>query len=144
MKAKFKGLGGVKGLMLLHGEKILIGVAGLAAAATVFFAFKTERLPDKYEPDKLLTQVRNTKAGIESTANNWPKVVRGEHPNQVRVADQIEKREVTKVPIPDYQTDGYNTPVVKPTSPRTDPVLLAASDPHSPAPVCSPSTTRKH
>ena len=120
MKAKFKGLGGVKGLMLLHGEKILMGVSGIAAAVLVFSAFKAERLPDKYEPEKLQTQVRATKASIEDTAkNNWTIAVR-EHPDKIRVVtDQIEKRDVITVPYEVWKIGQIN-PIGSPATQSAD------------------------
>ena len=46
MKANLKGLGGIKGLFLMHGEKIAIAVVGLLVLWFIYSSMSLPRLED--------------------------------------------------------------------------------------------------
>lgn len=126
MKANLKGLGGIKGLFLLHGEKIAIAVVGLLVLWFIYSSISLPRLDDTRQADKLRNEIQLTNNAV--TEAKWPDKT---DPNatEVRWAGNVAKvGGDISVPPEAYVTSkgGFNPPVVTPTVPRTDPVLLNA------------------
>jgi hypothetical protein len=127
MKSNLKGSGGIKGLLLRHGEKVLIAVVAVGAALLVYFALGVERLSGDYQAGKLLAKVGQTKASIDHQENNWNKAIQ-EHPDKVRKHEPLKKSEAFAVNAKDYvfNAEVMNNAVIEPSVPRRDPTFLAA------------------
>jgi hypothetical protein len=69
MAGKIK-TGGIKGIFLLHGEKIAIGVVGLLALWLVYKATSLPHLEDKYQANKLREEINQTSAKVRDA--QWP------------------------------------------------------------------------
>ena len=70
MKANLKGLSGIKGLLLLHGEKIGIAIVGLCAAYFVYSSLQLPSLPADNQADKLRQLISTSKAAVNDA--KWP------------------------------------------------------------------------
>jgi hypothetical protein len=128
MKAKLKGQGGIKGLVLLHGEKLLIGLVGVGALYLAYSALGVERLPDQYEAEKLRAAVQRTSASIVGENNNWNKIIE-QHPEEVRIDVPLKNEAMTIDPgAYEFWTAGIDPDVIAKRTPRGDPTLLAAND----------------
>jgi hypothetical protein len=127
MKTNLKGNGGIKRLLLLHGEKLLIAVVAIAAGFLVYRALGVERLTDQYQADKLLAKVRETRSSIQDPRIDWNRIVQ-EHPDKVRLVRDVDKKSDAFDVPPDYATvlEGVNPPVIVQSDPRTDPSFLPA------------------
>lgn len=129
MKAKLKGLGGIKGLVLLHGEKVAIAAV---AVATLWFIYSSMSLPTlapEQQADKLQAQIRQTNLAVEQA--QWPAAPDAPGADVVKVARPITTSGRLTVEAPNYafsSKGGFNPPVVAPTVLRIDPVLLNAVD----------------
>lgn len=128
MKANLKGLGGIKGVFLLHGEKLAIAAVGICALMIVWYSLQLDHLEDKYQADKLRAQISQTEGVVRDFS--WEKAM-AEHPAEVRVAKELGKGAAPEVDPKQYPFGGIDPPVIKSTTPRTDPVLLAAVDPRA-------------
>ncbi len=53
MATNLKGKGRFVSLLLLHGEKIAIGIVGLVALWFVYRSLKVDKLDDEFQADKL-------------------------------------------------------------------------------------------
>ena len=123
MKANHKGLGGIKGLLLLHGEKIAIALVGLVA---LWFVYSSLRVPG-LEPNRQATNLQNeiTQTNNIVRESQWPEPG-SEQAAEVRVFEPVAKRAMAVNP-PDYRVKGgLNPPVVAPSVLRIDPVLRNA------------------
>src|SRR5687767_8236234 len=126
MKANLKGLGGIKGLLLLHGEKVAIAVVGLLVLWFIYSSISLPRLDDTRQADKLREEIQLTNNAV--TEAKWPDRTDA-NAEEVRIAGNVAKTGGEfLVPAEAYVTSkgGLNPPVVTPTVPRTDPVLLNA------------------
>ena len=70
MASKLKGQGGIKGFLLLHGEKIAMTLVGLAALCLIYKTTSLPRLDDKFQAAKLQEEIRQTTAAVQDT--KWP------------------------------------------------------------------------
>lgn len=123
MKANLKGLSGIKGLALRHGEKILITIVGLLAVWFVISSFKLPRLEDQYQADKLQSQITETNRAI--TESTWPDE-NSEAATETRFYKPVEKKGIFTVDPKNYPIGGFAPPVVAATQLRGDPIVLNA------------------
>lgn len=122
MKANLKGLGGIKGLFLKHCEKLgMLLVAG-CALMIIYSSLQLERLPEQNQPEKLQSLISQAKNQIDEF--RWEDMPAEE----VKVAEEFSTKLSGGVNPKDYETDAMNRPVVQPTVPRTDPLLLTVQD----------------
>ncbi len=134
MATNLKGQGGIKGILLLHGEKIAIGIVGVIALMFVYRAlFKIPRLEDKFQADKLQEEIRNTSNEIHSFT--WDRAVT-DHPDKVKKRQEIAVAGDFTVDSKSYVNRdangkpvfGIDNSIVAPLILRTDPVMLNAID----------------
>jgi hypothetical protein len=125
MKANLKGLSGIKGLLLMHGEKLGIAVVALLALWFIYSSLSAPRLQPGYQASKLEEQINQANATVRDS--KWP-APDSEAANNVRIAptEVAQKADLT-VNSKHYDIGGYGfTPVIPPTQRRTDPPLLNA------------------
>lgn len=126
MKVKLKGLSGLKGLLLAHGEKLVIVLVTACALLLILKSLGLEHLPNDQQATNLQSQISQTRADVDNFS--WAKAV-DEFPTQIRQAQPLPKITDRTVPPELYPpSTALNPPVVPPTVLRTDPVLLAAVD----------------
>jgi hypothetical protein len=136
MATNLKGKGRVVSLLLLHGEKIAIGVVGLIALMFVYKSFKIDKLPDNFQADKLQTEITQTSSEIKGF--NWEKAV-AEHPDKIKKFQPIPANGEMAVNPKDYvPLDAKGQPnfaiegsIVPPLILRDDPVLINVVDPRA-------------
>ncbi len=128
MKANLKGLSGIKGLFLLHGEKVAIAVVGLLVLWFIYSSMSLPRLEDNRQAANLQSEIQLTNNAVADA--KWPAAPDAPGSEEVRIARNIAKSDNFAVPHEPYATDkrGLNPPVVTPTVLRTDPVILNAVD----------------
>jgi hypothetical protein len=126
MKANLKGQSGIKGLLLLHGEKIVIAVVGLLALWFVYSSLSLPRLEARYQASRLQEEINQTTATVRNA--EWPSPD-SEQADQVRHAKELAKSAEPVVEADPYATSGAGfAAVIPPTQRRTDPDLLNAVD----------------
>jgi hypothetical protein len=127
MKANLKGLGGIKHLLLAHGEKLGILVVGICAATMIYHSLLRDRLPADKQADRLNQQI--TLAKQDMSGYTWDKI-KAEHPKQVRLSKPLEQKADISVDqtayVGPYPQFGWDRAVVPPIVLRSDPVLLEA------------------
>jgi hypothetical protein len=130
MKANLKGLGGIKGLFLMHGEKVAIAVVGLLVLWFIYSSMSLPRLEDNRQAADLQSEIQLTNSAVADA--KWPAAPDAPGREEVRIARNIAQKDFN-VPADGYETDkrGFNPPVVTPTVLRTDPVLLNAIEVHA-------------
>jgi hypothetical protein len=131
MKANLKGLGGIKGLLLLHGEKVAMATVGLLALWFIYSSLRLPRLEEERQATKLTSEASQTTEAVNRS--EWPNDPTDPRRAEVRVAINIEKTGGEfLVPSDAYRTsrDGFNPRKVTPAVFRTDPVMLNAVDVH--------------
>lgn len=120
MKAKLKGRG-IKGLLLLHGEKLGMAIVGACAVLFIYASLSQDRLPSDYGPDNLDRQIRQARQTLDRFTFD-------EAPDK-GVAQPLRDLADIEVQADAYKLAGdFDRPVVPPTVLRTDPTLLAAED----------------
>lgn len=120
--ASNKRQGGIKGLLLLHGEKIAISLVGLIALWMIYKATSLPRLEDKYQASKLQDQIRETSSAVKNAP--WPEAS-SELAAEVRVAQPIDAKADIPINAKFYATsNGFDNTIIAPTVLRTDPPLL--------------------
>jgi hypothetical protein len=129
MKANLKGLGGIKHLLLAHGEKLGIVVVGICAAMMVYHSLFRDRLPADKQADRLNQRI--TLARQDMSGYTWDKI-KAEHPKEVRLYKPLEQKSDLTVDsgvyVGPYSKIGWDRAVVPPIVLRPDPVLLDAQD----------------
>lgn len=133
MATNLKGQGGIKGLMLLHGEKIAIAIVVALSLWIVYKSTKLDRLDDKHQAAELTKEINQTNAQI--TASAWDTAVK-EYPDKVKPFVPIPATKSFNVDPKAYANEdasgkpvfAIDPPVVAPMIRRTDPVLLNAVD----------------
>jgi hypothetical protein len=124
MKANLKGQRGIKGLMLLHGEKLGIALVGLLALWLVYSSLSIPRLESNYQATNLQQEISQTKSLVDQT--EWPSPD-SEQATNVHYAKEIAKSADPIVKADPYLVTGAGfTPVIPPTQRRADPELLNA------------------
>ncbi|MCI0332952.1 MAG: hypothetical protein L0228_06985 [Planctomycetes bacterium] len=125
MKANLKGSGGIKGLVLRHGEKVAIVVFGLLALWFAYSSLRLPRLQDQYQASKLQESVTQTTAAVQGAT--WPEPG-SELAPEVRPWEPIDKKAGIRVQDKHYPFRGFDPPVIAASQLRTDPVILNAVD----------------
>lgn len=126
MKANLKGLSGIKGLVLLHGEKLAILGIAICTLLFIYYAAKLDRLDAQYQADKLRDQITRTNAAVSDFS--WDKAV-SEFPEEIRVVKKLDKEAEPKIDSGQYPFRPIDPRVLPPRVNRTDPVLLSAVEP---------------
>ena len=70
MKANLKGLSGIKGLALLHGEKLAMGLVALVALYFIYSSLQLPTLGDDRQADDLTKVINDTKTAVDNS--QWP------------------------------------------------------------------------
>ena len=125
MKANLKGSGGIKGLLLLHGEKLAILAVGVCTLLFIYYSTRLERLEPKYQATELQQKISLTKADVAK--GDWNTAV-SEHPDEVRVVMELAKSADPIVKPENYLFRGVDPPVIPATLLRSDPEMLVAVD----------------
>ncbi len=131
MATNLKGQGGIKGLLLVHGEKVAIALVAALSLWIVYKSTKLDRLDDKHQAAELTKEVNQTSAQI--TASAWDTAVK-EYPDKVKPFLPIPANKDFAVDSTKYANQDPNgkpvfatdPPVVAPMLRRTDPTLLNA------------------
>ena len=124
MAGKLKGQSGIKGFMLLHGEKIAISLVGLVALWLIYKTTSLPHLEDKYQATKLRDEINQTSSAVRDS--QWPDPT-SELAAEVRPAVPVNQKADVPVNPEAYKTVGtLDTPIVAATVLRPDPVLLNA------------------
>jgi hypothetical protein len=133
MATNLKGKGRFVSLLLLHGEKIAIGLVGLVAILIVYKSLKVEKLGDDHQADKLQSEISRTSSEVKEFT--WDKAVT-EHPDKVKKRQPITVEGEMNVPVKDYVPSDSNgnpilaidNPIVAPLILRRDPLILNVVD----------------
>src|SRR4051794_525265 len=129
MATSLKGQSGVKGFLLLHGEKIGIGLIGLVALWFIYKSTKLEHLDEKHQAAELRNEI--TQTSTEINQYSWATALE-KAPDKVKLKRPIEAKGDFNVDVDKYRIgkEGFalDAPVVKPVILRNDPGLLEAVD----------------
>lgn len=127
MATNLKGQGGIKGFLLLHGEKIAMGVVAAVALWFVYKSLKVPRLDDQYQAPRLQSEISQTSAQIKDFT--WTEAV-DKYPDKVKKAEPIAAKSDLIVKSDNYNTSSamFDGSVVAPMIVRADPDLLNAKD----------------
>jgi hypothetical protein len=123
MKANLKGLGGIKGLLLLHGEKVAMTIVGLLVLWFIYSSLQLPSLEDNRQATNLQAEIQQTNAAV--TQSEWPQPGTPQAA-EIRVVKPTAKSDFAVDPEDFVVPGGLNPPVVASTDPRMDPVLLNA------------------
>jgi hypothetical protein len=125
MSGNLKGQGGIKRLLLQHGEKAAIALVGLVALWLIYKTTALPRLEDKYKAGKLHDEISQTSAAVRDA--QWPEAgselaaeVHSAAPVDVKADAPIDPKLYVGSP------GGFDRAVVAPAVRRTDPTLLNA------------------
>jgi hypothetical protein len=121
--AKMKGLGGLKGLLLVHGEKIGIFVVGLAVCWIIFKGMTLPTLDASFQADKLNSEVTQTRNDIEEFS--WEKA-EAEQPDKLKKFQPVAKSADLTVKAAPYQIGGLDNNVIAAKVLRSDPKIVNA------------------
>ncbi len=119
MKASLKGKGGIKGLLLLHGEKLGMVAVAVCALLFLYSSFSLEGLPRDYTPENLESQIRQTRQTIDRFTIE-------DAPEKGIFQPLKDLSEITVQPEPYDLSGSWDQLPVSPTVLRTDPDLLPA------------------
>ena len=86
MKANLKGLGGIKGLFLLHGEKMAIAVVGLLVLWFIYSSISLPRLEENRQASNLQSEIQLTNSAVADA--KWPAAPDAPGSTDVRIAKQ--------------------------------------------------------
>jgi hypothetical protein len=128
MKAKLKGLSGVKGLVLLHGEKLAMALVAVLALWFIYSSLQLPGLDDTRQADDLQREITQTRSTLEQS--QWPSSPEDPGGDVVKQFQPVAQNDDFTVNPEAYSLSksGINPPVVAPTVLRTDPPLLNAVD----------------
>jgi hypothetical protein len=121
MKANLKGLGGIKGMALAHGEKLGMAIVALLSLFLIYKALQQPSLDANRQPNELERLITEAKSSVEKAdfATASTDFVRRYHP--------ISKAPESTIPEKAYSASiNWDPSVVPPVVLRTDPELLAA------------------
>jgi hypothetical protein len=125
MKASLKGLSGINGLLLQHGEKLGMAIVVALSLFLVYKALQQPSLDVGHQPEKLDELIRSAKSDVEKAS--WDSAPA----DQIRKVTKLENAAAAKpiddvAYLPEHWQIGPDPAIVRPTVLRTDPVLLAA------------------
>src|SRR3954451_10909933 len=92
MATSLKGQSGVKGFLLLHGEKIGIGLIGLVALWFIYKSTKLEHLDDKHQAAELRNEI--TQTSTEISQYSWATALE-KAPDKVKLKRPIEAKAIS-------------------------------------------------
>jgi hypothetical protein len=127
MASNMKNLSGIKGMMLLHGEKVAIAIVAFIAVWLIYKTTSLPRLKAEFQADKLKTKITEATAEVQNF--DWEKAVT-DHPDKIKLSHEIAKNAALTVKPDAYATnpDGLDHVVVAPTILRPDPEMLNVVD----------------
>src|SRR3954471_17482422 len=133
MATNLKGKGRFASILLLHGEKIAIGVVAVVTLWFIYRSFNLPRLGSDFQADRLQNEINQTTAAIKDFI--WDGAAT-DHPDKVKKAQTIAAKGDMSVPIEAYVPSdakgnpilGFDVPIVAPLILRRDPVMLSAVD----------------
>src|SRR5215208_4096115 len=121
MATNLKGKGRFASIMLLHGEKIAIGVVSVVALWLIYRSFNLPRLGSDFQADKLQSEITRTNSEIRDFT--WDKAV-ADFPNQVKQRQTITEK-VESVPVEVYvPRDAKGSPIMAFDVPIVAPLIL--------------------
>src|SRR5688500_6942482 len=115
------GTAGLKGLLMEHVEKIVLGVVLIAALLLFYMGLNVESFPETNTPDWLRSKI--TQADNKLKENTWSKME--EALERTSIKDPI----VLRVNPDRWRLREINPPYEPPRSKRSDPALSAPTDP---------------
>src|SRR3954471_3042062 len=133
MATNLKGKGRFASILLLHGEKIAIGVVAVVTLWFIYRSFNLPRLGSDFQADRLQNEINQTTAAIKDFI--WDGAAT-DHPDKVKKAQTIAAKGDMSVPIEAYVPSdakgnpilAIDVPIVAPLILRRDPVMLSALD----------------
>lgn len=126
MAGNLKGLGGLKGLLLRHGEKAAIAVVAFVALWVVYKTTSLPRLDDKLKADQLHQAISQAKSAVEK--QEWPDAT-SDQASEVQHYKPIGEKADSAIDAKQYIWESLPDPaVVASTVLRSDPKLLNAAD----------------
>lgn len=133
MATNLKGKGRFVSILLLHGEKIAIGVVAVVALWFIYRSFNLPRLGSDFQADRLQNEISQTSSAIKNFT--WDRAVT-DNPDKVKKAQTITAKGDMSVPIDAYVPSdakgspilAFDVPVVAPLILRRDPLMLSAVD----------------
>lgn len=128
MASNLKGQGGIKRLLLQHGEKIAITLVGVAALFLVYKTTSLPRLKDELQAPKLQEQISQTSSAVRNAT--WPDKTDAALAGEVREATGFGVKEDKGVDPKAFaiSNSGLDPAPVSASVLRTDPPLLNAQD----------------
>ena len=124
MAGNLKGLSGIKGLVLRHGEKVVIALVGFVALWLVYKSTSLPKLEADFQAEKLAAKISQTNLAVNDA--KWPEPT-SELAKEVYRAQPIDAKADNTVNVQAYlppAPQGIDAPIVTPTIPREDPKLL--------------------
>jgi len=133
MATNLKGKGRFASLLLLHGEKLAIGLVAVVALWIVYSSFKLPRLDNNFQADKLQNEITQTSREIKDYT--WDRAAT-DHPDKIKKAQAIADKGDMTVPVKDYVPGdaagkpnlAFDNPIVAPLILRRDPLMLNVID----------------
>src|SRR6188472_211873 len=104
MATNLKGKGRFVSLLLLHGEKIAIGVVGLVALWFVYKSLKIDKLDDKFQADKLQSEITQTSTEIKDYT--WDKAA-ADDPKNVKKFQATTATKDLSIKFEDYVPQSF-------------------------------------
>jgi hypothetical protein len=134
MATNLKGKGKFVSLLLLHGEKIAIGLVAAIALWFVYSSWSLPHLGDNFQAEKLQNEITQTNSEIKNFS--WDAALK-DHPDKVKKAQPIAakgigaidpKRYVIGIDANGKPEWGIDESIVAPLIRREDPPILNAID----------------
>jgi hypothetical protein len=133
MATNLKGKSPFVSMLLLHGEKIAIGIVAVVALWFIYRSFNLPRLGSDFQADRLQNEISQTNTAINGFT--WDRAV-SEDSDKVKKAKTITAKGEMSVPIDAYVPSdakgnpilAIDVPIVAPLILRRDPVMLSALD----------------
>lgn len=128
MASNLKGQGGIKRLLLQHGEKVVIALVGVVALFLVYKTMSLPRLKEELQASKLQEQISQTSSAVRNAT--WPDKTDAALAGQVFEATGFGVKEDKGVDPKAFaiSNSGLDPAPVSPSVLRTDPPLLNAQD----------------
>jgi hypothetical protein len=129
MASNLKGQGGIKRLLLQHGEKIVIALVGVVAIFLIYKTASLPRLKEELQASKLQEQISQTSSAVRNA--KWPDPQTDpELAKEVFLATGVGVKADNGVDAKAFEISksGFDPVPVSPSVLRTDPVLINAQD----------------
>src|SRR3954452_16767146 len=99
MATNLKGKGRFASILLLHGEKIAIGVVAVVALWFIYRSFNLPRLGSDFQADKLQSEITRTNGDI--SAYTWDRALT-DNPDKVKKSKPIAAKGDMSIPVEAY------------------------------------------